>query len=704
MYFRLFALSFASLFLELMVIRWVPSVVRLVAYYANLMLISSFLGLGLGAMIAPRGWKLFSLFPILLAVDIVVLLTCGHRMLPTSSSEMKFYGEYVHWVSYLVLIGIFVLNTMVFIPLGEEIGNVFGAMDPLKAYAWDLLGSLCGTIGFGTFSLLYFSPVTGVSIVAVLFLLLSPLKRWIWAIPLLLAVVLCMNFGSNRMAIWSPYYYITVHNAFTGLLESAPPDNVRTMMDPPIYTVSVNQDLYHLDGTLNKHRYRDPAMVSDDSSKPSVASGRNPLLEQIRTMAPQYALPYSICPLQPARVAVLGAGGGMDVEASLLSGARSVDAVEIDPVIVAISRRFNASGVYDDPRVHIHNTDARAFLQNARPGYDLIAFGFLDSQALFSYGSNVRLDGFIYTVESFHQAFSLLKDGGVMSVSFSCPRDFLALKLLEMVREATDSTPLAYSEGRSIIICAVKGTGREAPVHFGQFKRIAVGSYDVPKAYDDWPFLYISQRTIPTDYLVVVGTLLLLSLTAVLSLRRLQISRADGNFFFLGMAFLLLQTLSIGDCSLYFGTTWVVTTIVITGVLLMVLAANLIVFRLRAARWMYLPLLGSVMLLAIFPRNLVLAFPPAGRLLWALLVMPLPIFFAGLIFSSAFRAGRDRATLFGANLIGATIGGFCEYLGMATGMRLLWGLVLLAYIASFVCQYIRFSSPKHSALVSSRET
>src|SRR5271157_1343199 len=40
---ELFCLSFLALFLELMVIRWAPAVVRLVAYYANLMLISSFL-------------------------------------------------------------------------------------------------------------------------------------------------------------------------------------------------------------------------------------------------------------------------------------------------------------------------------------------------------------------------------------------------------------------------------------------------------------------------------------------------------------------------------------------------------------------------------------------------------------------------------------------------------------------------------------
>ncbi|HXN34626.1 MAG TPA: hypothetical protein VN877_00550 [Opitutaceae bacterium] len=51
---EMFALSFTALFLEMMVIRWVPSVVRLVAYYANLMLLSSFLGLGAGALASAR--------------------------------------------------------------------------------------------------------------------------------------------------------------------------------------------------------------------------------------------------------------------------------------------------------------------------------------------------------------------------------------------------------------------------------------------------------------------------------------------------------------------------------------------------------------------------------------------------------------------------------------------------------------------------
>src|ERR1051325_3973261 len=68
---RLFALSFLSLFLELTVIRWVPGSIRLVSYYANLMLISSFLGIGLGAMLAERGANLIRWFPSLLAADVL---------------------------------------------------------------------------------------------------------------------------------------------------------------------------------------------------------------------------------------------------------------------------------------------------------------------------------------------------------------------------------------------------------------------------------------------------------------------------------------------------------------------------------------------------------------------------------------------------------------------------------------------------------
>ena len=66
--------------------------------------------------------------------------------------------------------------------------------------------------------------------------------------------------------------------------------------------------------------------------------------------------------------------------------------------------------------------------------------------------------------------------------------------------------------------------------------------------------------------------------------------------FFLGMGFLLLETKSITDCCLYFGTTWLVTMLVVAGVLLMVLAANALATRLHGfSRRFYVPLFVSLL-------------------------------------------------------------------------------------------------------------
>jgi hypothetical protein len=67
-------------------------------------------------------------------------------------------------------------------------------------------------------------------------------------------------------------------------------------------------------------------------------------------------------------------------------------------------------------------------------------------------------------------------------------------------------------------------------------------------------------------------------------------------------------------------------------------------------------------------------------------VVPLPIFFAGLIFSTTFRRASIPSSFFGANLIGAMIGGFCEYLSMVMGNKNLMFLIIGAYLVSLGLQ------------------
>jgi hypothetical protein len=159
----------------------------------------------------------------------------------------------------------------------------------------------------------------------------------------------------------------------------------------------------------------------------------------------------------------------------------------------------------------------------------------------------------------------------------------------------------------------------------------------------------------------------------------------DLQFFFLGAGFLLLETKSITTISLFFGATWLVSMVVIFGVLLMVLAANLAASRLTTlSPWFYLPLVASVCLLYFLPASTVLSWPFDARLTYCLVLVPLPIFFAGLIFSLGFRNHTAPSFAFGSNLVGAMVGGFFEYAGMITGTRALSPMILMFYLLSLI--------------------
>ena len=157
----------------------------------------------------------------------------------------------------------------------------------------------------------------------------------------------------------------------------------------------------------------------------------------------------------------------------------------------------------------------------------------------------------------------------------------------------------------------------------------------------------------------------------------------------MGAGFLLLETKSIVDSSLYFGATWIVSLIVISGVLLLVLCANALSarfggFRVGCTLLSSGPFFSSMLFRTISSWG----FPFTGRVAWTALVVPLPIFFAGLVFSSTFKRTAYPSAVFGANLVGAMVGGFAEYLSMAFGSRSLVGVVICRVSGELGgCQY-----------------
>jgi hypothetical protein len=160
----------------------------------------------------------------------------------------------------------------------------------------------------------------------------------------------------------------------------------------------------------------------------------------------------------------------------------------------------------------------------------------------------------------------------------------------------------------------------------------------------------------------------------------------SGHFFFLGGAFLLIETKGITELALVFGTTWVVTSVVITAILLLILLANwtVHVLGLRGPHIAYLGLMASLLAGYFTPIQGLLdrGFMTAAVASSALLCLPL--YFAGIVFATSLKQCRSLPAAFASNLLGAILGGLYEYMSMVTGFRSLYLAGMVLYGLSWV--------------------
>jgi len=209
----------------------------------------------------------------------------------------------------------------------------------------------------------------------------------------------------------------------------------------------------------------------------------------------------------------------------------------------------------------------------------------------------------------------------------------------------------------------------------------------VAPATDDRPFVYLRERTLPTFYL---SSLLLILALAAASVRVAagplrQVGRYL-DLFFMGAAFLLLETKNVVQFALLFGTTWFVNALVFGGILLTVLLAIEVATRVR--RIGPLPLYGAL------AASLVVAYLVPGSALLDLALIPrfvvatalafAPVFFANLVFAERFRDVEASTVAFGANLLGAMLGGALEYTSLVIGYRALLPVAAALYALAAV--------------------
>jgi hypothetical protein len=196
------------------------------------------------------------------------------------------------------------------------------------------------------------------------------------------------------------------------------------------------------------------------------------------------------------------------------------------------------------------------------------------------------------------------------------------------------------------------------------------------------------DRHIPRHYLAALALILVVSAAAVLTVLRGHGGRWSWQFFLLGAGFMMLETRSIIQLALLWGSTWVVASLAIASVLTMAMVANYIVSKVEIERaWM----VGAVLGVSLAVNYLV----PVGRVafesrvlesVFYAVLMFSPILCAGLLFGSAIKRSTSLPRDYGTNLLGAMVGGVGEYLSLVTGYRWLLLVIALCYFLALAAR------------------
>lgn len=700
---ELLLLSVLALFCELLVIRWLSTEVRIFAYFKNLPLTAAFLGLGLGFIWAQKKYDFFKLsticflfLSILLSFALVLKLTFLTFADPLQfllfgftikGDEAQALGNSLKTV--LTMLFIFVLTVFSFVGLGQRMGVLFEKMDALKAYAINIGGGLIGTILFSLLSFCYADPGVWLLFAGSFFLVLrrDALSAAIIVFGLIYTFFLGpfvakSAYGPDYISTtWSPYYRLDL----SGYRPSNGPAEGKLLG----FTVYANYDgLQSILDTSNK----DLASFPEDYKQACLN---------------YHDFLFKLVPNKEAsRVLVLGAGAGMDVSAGLRAGIGHIDAVEIDPAIAEMGKKVHPQKPYLSERVNLYVADARTFLKNCKQKYDAVVFAYLDSHAAFSCLSSLRMDNYVFTQEALKEAAQVLKPDGQIAIGCVLMTNWLYDRHAKALANAVGSQPIGQQAATpSKLNTASLFAGPGITPLLGKVLPSGIApvqiNENVQLASDDWPFLFLEKRQIPTLYIWPILMIVAISFLPVITQFKAG-ARVPSNWlmFFMGAGFMLLEVRAMADMSLLLGSTWLTNSIIIASVMLMILLATLAAGKLSSKR---IPIFAACLFLSLLltvllpPRQMAILGSLSGICAGTAICM-LPMGFAAVLFALFFKDTKKAGEALAFNLVGGVLGVFCEYSSMLLGISALGYLAAAIYA---IALFIYFGGSSSAAKMSS---
>jgi SAM-dependent methyltransferase len=687
-------------------------------FFTNFVLMACFLGMSVGCLAATRRWNFVrSVLPLALVTTFLACASLwaynrfGRIVVDVggqNSPQQIFFGTEFrakdpgHFIIPIELVSgiFFALISLMFVGLGQVLGRAFDAIPSrIASYTVNILGSLVGIVAFGLASYLRTSPIAWFTISVGLTLYF--VRPWsMIQLACQVAILGLIGFASynetkwtqsiGRQFFWSPYYKI--------------------------------------------HYEQETQMIWTNNI------GHQKMIE-VGSSGPAYVLTHLLNRGAGGRpfedVLIIGAGTGNDVQGALSHGAKHIDAVEIDPVLNEIGRANHPDHPYSDERVTIHLDDGRSFVRKSDRTYDLAIYALVDSLVLHSGYSSLRLESFLFTEQAFRDIKAKLKPSGVFAMYNLYRQGWVVGRLAKMAEEVFGIKPVVLSlpyrdrispSDQAIGFTVLMVGSAESRIDairkaFEERKRFwvskvprlnktinaygpeppSVANTDVqdwimiaPSAVDtagidllptdDWPSLYLREAAIPDLNVRGMVMVAVISLAILLIFAPVRTARLNGQMFFLGAGFMLLETKGVVHMALLFGSTWMTNSIVFFAILVMVLVSNLYIMLFRPRKmWLYYSLLiASLLVNSYVPMEYFLSLPGASRVFASCAVIFVPIFFAGVIFAAAFRESRQPDVDFGSNIGGVILGGLSEYFSLIVGFRHLLFIAIAFYILSAI--------------------
>ncbi len=160
----------------------------------------------------------------------------------------------------------------------------------------------------------------------------------------------------------------------------------------------------------SKHQIRIDEGVGTTVSRIRSEADLEPLKTSVMTTA--YLLK------QGGKVAIIGAGGGIDIWRAHMAKSSSITAVEINPGIVELMtgplREFSKD-VYFLPELDFHYEEGRHYISHSNKLFDIIQVSFVDTFTATGTESSTMSEDSLYTVEAFHEYWEHLEPDGMLT-------------------------------------------------------------------------------------------------------------------------------------------------------------------------------------------------------------------------------------------------------------------------------------------------